>query len=121
MEERAMIMSLDTEDTGIDLAHGAMPFLVTTCDDSYLRGSDAEPVRYWEWPVNPLTRRPEIPDGDLAEIAELIDAADLIYLHNAKFDARALATVGIALPWSKVRDTLIASHLLASNHRHDLT
>ena len=111
------VMSLDCETTGVDFVHGAMPFLITTCDDS---GSD-KPIRFWEWPVNPITRRPEIPDGDIEQITELIDAADLVYLHNSKFDWRALAAVGIELPWPKVRDTLVASHLLASNHRHDLT
>ncbi len=109
-----MIISLDTETTGIDFAHGAMPFLVTTCDDEGV-------VRFWEWDVNPLTRRTEMPPGDVEEIAELIDAADLIYLHNSKFDSRSLASIGIDLPWAKVRDTLIASHLLATNQPHDLT
>jgi DNA polymerase I-like protein with 3'-5' exonuclease and polymerase domains len=91
-----------------------MPFLVTTCDNDGV-------VRFWEWDVDPLTRKPQIPDGDIEDIIELIDAADLIYLHNSKFDARALATIGVQLPWPKVRDTLIASHLLASNHPHNLT
>ena len=109
-----MIISLDTETNGIDFVHGAMPFLVTTCDGDGV-------IRFWEWDVNPLTRRPDIPPGDVADISELIDAADLIYLHNSKFDARALAAIGVQLPWPKVRDTLVASHLLASNHRHDLT
>ncbi len=112
-----MIISLDTETTGVDFVHGAMPFLVTTCDDEGV-------VRFWEWDVDPLTRHPEIPDeewGDIEAITELIDAADLIYLQNAKFDVRALATIGIELPWSKVRDTLAMGHLLASNHKHDLT
>jgi len=108
-----VIISIDTECTGLDLAHGAMPFLVTSTEV----GKD--PI-YWEWPVDPLTRKPEIPDGDLADIAELIDAADLIYLQNAKFDCRALLTIGIQLPWPKVRDTLIMGHLLASNHGHRL-
>lgn len=109
-----MIISLDTETTGVDLAHGARPFLVTTCSDDGV-------IRFWEWPVDPLTRWPEIPYADLADISELIDAADLVYLHNSKFDIRALATIGVDLPWSKVRDTLIASHILATNRPHDLT
>lgn len=109
-----MLISLDTETTGVDFVHGAMPFFVTTCNDEGI-------IRFWEWDVDPLTRTPEIPEADKEEIAELIDAAELIYLHNSKFDIRALATIGIDLPWAKVRDTLVASHLLASNQRHDLT
>ena len=109
-----MLISLDTETTGIDIAHGAMPFLVTTC-------CNEGEIRFWEWDVDPLTRRPIIPDGDIPDIIELIDAADLIYLQNAKFDYRALLTIGVELPWTKVRDTLVMGHLLASNHPHDLT
>lgn len=108
-----MIISLDTETTGVDFAHGVMPFLVTTW------GTDG-PTGCWEWDVDPLTRKPNIPLDELADIVELVNAAEVIYLHNAKFDVRALATVGIELPWSKVRDTLAASHLLASNHGHRL-
>jgi DNA polymerase I-like protein with 3'-5' exonuclease and polymerase domains len=108
-----MIISLDTETTGIDLAHGAMPFLVTSTEVG------CDPI-FWEWDVDPRTRRPDIPSGDVADIAELVEAAELIYLHNAKFDSRALAKIGVDLPWSKVRDSLVMSHLLASNHSHKL-
>ena len=109
-----MIISLDTETNGLDFVHGAMPFFVTSCDD---RGV----IRFWEWQVDPYTRKPDVLADDVAEIVELLEAADTIYLHNAKFDCRALATIGIMLPWEKARDTLVMSHLLASNHRHDLT
>ncbi len=109
-----MLISLDTEDTGLDFVHGAKPFLVTSCDDEGV-------IRYWEWDVCPLTRQPFIPQGDIEDIVELIDAAELIYLQNSKFDWRALQTIGINLPWAKVRDTLVMGHLLASNHKHDLT
>lgn len=109
-----MIISLDTETTGVDLARGAMPFLVTTCDAG---GA----VRFWEWDVDPLTRQPDVPEEDLEQIGDLIAEAELIYLQNSQFDARALAKIGLELPWPKVRDTLIAGHLLATNHPHDLT
>jgi hypothetical protein len=109
-----LIISLDTETTGVDFVHGAAPFLVTTCDDEGV-------IRFWEWDVDPLTRKPEVPAEDVVEIAELIDAADLIYLHNSKFDHRALLAIGLGLPWEKVRDTLFCAHLLASNHQKNLT
>lgn len=109
-----MIISLDTETTGVDLAHGAMPFLVTTCDD-------AGRLWFWEWDVDPLTRQPTIPSEDVRAIRERIDGADLVYMQNGKFDARALKKIGIDLPWAKVRDTLVMGHLLASNHPHNLT
>lgn len=109
-----MIISLDTETTGIDWAHGAMPFLVTWCQQG------EEPC-FWQWDVDPVTRIPEIPAEDISEIAELLDSADLIYLQNAKFDAHMLDAIGLKLPWHKVRDTLIMGHLLATNYKHDLT
>lgn len=109
-----MIISLDTECTGLDSAHGAMPFMVSTCDDEGV-------VRFWEWGVDPLTRRTDVPLDDVADIVELIDAADLVYLQNAKYDVRMLATIGIVVPWPKVRDTLAMGHLLASNLPHNLT
>lgn len=109
-----MIISLDTETTGLDWAHGVMPFLVTTCDQD---GT----VKFWEWDVDPLTRKPYIPATDLTDILFLLEGTDLIYLQNGKFDAHMLDTIGLELPWHKVRDTLCMGHLLASNHDHDLT
>lgn len=109
-----MIISLDTETTGVDWVHGAMPFLVTTCDQDGV-------VRFWEWDVDPLTRKPNVPVEDIVEIALLLASTELIYMQNGKFDAHMLDTIGLTLPWHKVRDTLCMGHLLASNHPHDLT
>lgn len=114
LESCQMIISLDCETTGLDWAHGAMPYLVTTCDQDRI-------VKFWEWDVDPLTRKPHIPATDLTDILFLIRSADLIYLQNGKFDAHMLYTIGIELPWHNVRDTLCMGHLLASNHDHDLT
>jgi DNA polymerase I-like protein with 3'-5' exonuclease and polymerase domains len=112
------MLSIDTEVTGVDLFHGALPFLVTTCTGD-------ESQRFWEWPVDPFTRRPEIPEDDLAEIRELILSADELCLQNAKFDVRVLDRAGCVKadewPWEKTRCTLRAGHLLATNQPHDLT
>lgn len=109
-----MIISLDTETTGVDFAHGAQPFMVSWC-------KHGEDPCYIRWDVDPLTRRVNVLEEDLDVITELMDQAELIYMQNGKFDARALRTVGLELPWEKVRDTLVAGHLLASNHPHNLT
>lgn len=108
------MLAVDTETTGLDLRHGARPFFVTMCRV----GED--PV-FWEWDVDPLTRQPTIPQEDIEEIEEWLNTEDELVLQNPKFDAAALATIGIQLPWSKVKDTLLAGHLLASNQPHDLT
>ena len=107
-------MAIDTESTGLDIAHGALPFLVTTCDDEGM-------TRFWEWDVNPITRKPDIPIQDVVDIQSLIEEFDVIYAHNSKYDSRLLAAMDVDLPWAKVRDTLVAGHLLATNHPHNLT
>lgn len=109
------LMSLDTETTGVDLRHGAKPFFVTTCLPDGTQ-------RFWEWDIDPLTREPIIPTEDLVAIDDAIASADRLVLQNAKFDQTALEQVGIdGWPWERTHDTLIAGHLLASNHPHDLT
>lgn len=111
-----MIISLDCETTGVDLWHGAKPFLVTTCNDK-------NQIIFYEWDVNPLTREPIIPDEDILSLRKMIEDAEEIILHNSKFDIRALQTVipDLKWDWSKTQDTLVASHVLASNQPKDLT
>lgn len=108
-------IALDTEDTGLDLYHGAEPFFVTTC-------TEEGEQRWWEWDVDPLTRKVTVPPGDIKEITELLNDHDEIVTQNGKFDATALLNAGIVkIEWGKIRDTLTAGHLLASNHPHNLT
>lgn len=109
-----MIIALDTETTGTDFKHGARPFLVTTCSD------DGDQV-FWQWDVDPLDRSVDVPPGDAEEIEQLVEEADLIVMQNGKFDVQALATIGITkFPWHKLRDTLLAAHLLSSNEQKGL-
>jgi len=123
------VIALDTETTGLDLYHGALPFFVTTSDEE---GNQ----KFWEWEVDPLTRKPQIPPGDLDEIHNLLEIAGTwgdnydeetsdrhaIITQNGKFDATALRQLGIDnWPWDNHHDTLIAAHILASNQPHDLT
>lgn len=124
------MLSLDTETTGKDFHHGTKPFFVTMWD-----GGEEDPD-YWEWFVDPITRQPEIPEEDIRKISSIIemqgnwgngfsdDIAErhVLILQNPKFDAEALATIGITkFPWKQVRDTLTAGHLLSSNTAHNLT
>lgn len=112
------MFSLDCETTGIDMHHGSKPFFVTVCDEE-------DNITYWEWFVNPLTREPIIPTKHLAEIDWLIShSKEELVLQNARFDIRALQTLGLPTkpwPWERTHDTLIAGHMLASNLKHDLT
>jgi hypothetical protein len=105
------LIALDTECCGLDFHHGARPFFVTIAREDQTN-------RFWEWNVNPLTRIPFIPPGDLDEIrAELV--ANVAVLQNRKFDTHALYSIGVTLPPGPC--TLTAGHLLASNLPHDLT
>ncbi len=111
------MISLDTETTGRDFRFGSKPFFVTTCN---LDGEQ----KYWQWEVGPLTREPDIDARDLEEIAcECLRQG--VVGQNIKFDLEALFTVHPNLismwSWETTHDTLIASHLLASNLAHDLT
>lgn len=113
-----MIVSLDTETTGVDLYHAARPFHVTAC-------TDAGETYSWSAPVDPMTRRVVWQPSDLKEIIALLDSAELVVMQNGKFDVAALDSVdshfGKNWPWSKTVDTLLAAHLLASNQPKNLT
>lgn len=112
-----MIISLDTEATGVDLYHGAAPYLVTICDEEWNN-------TYWEWDVDPHTRKVKVVDSDLEEIVDFIVKSDKLILQNPKFDVTALMPLIKELlpiwPWEKTEDTLLAAHLLASNKAKDL-
>lgn len=112
------VISLDTETTGKDLKHGAMPFLVTTCNTE-------QENEWWEWDVNPLNRKVRYPKKDKRQIRDKIEAADVIVIHNSSFDVAALARIFDDLDewwdWSKVFDTLYSCHLLASGQLKNLT
>lgn len=111
------MISLDTETTGIDFYHGAKPYFVTICRKD---GSNA----YWEFPVDPLTREPRYAPEDIDDIQLEIANADLLVLQNTKFDYTALHALEPRLvtywDWGKVRDTVIADHILASMLPHGL-
>lgn len=115
--------SCDTEGTGLDLWHGARPFMFGWCD-----GLDVEPDCY-EWFLNPITREPQIPKRDIAAIkAKLLEPQaedDGWVLHNPKYDVEAMESLpqwgDFQWPWSRTFDTLLALHLIRSNEPHDLT
>lgn len=113
-------IAIDCETTGIDLYHGAKPYLVTICEE----GKTPE---FWEWDVDPLTREPDPKQirRDIYQIKDMIFSADEIITHNGKFDITALQTVIPDIvehwPWEKHFDTLMATHLLESILTHNLT
>lgn len=110
-----MIISLDSETSGLDLYAGAAPYLVTVCRDN---GSQD----WWEVDVNPLDREPNWLPEEVEQIRREIARADEIVFHNAKFDITALGVIGVnEWDWSKTQDTLLAAHLVGSNQPRNLT
>ena len=112
-----MILSLDTETTGLDFRHGCAPYFVTFATE------EGENI-YFEWDVDPTTRDPVIDRKDLREIQDIIDDAEILALQNTKFDLSALQVAfqgKLRWNWSKVFDTLLAAHLLDSGKPKDLT
>lgn len=109
------MIALDTETTGLDLNHGSKPFLVTICNEQ-------QENQWWEWDVDPFTRKVKVDQKDINRIKVAIKGQNIVF-HNAKFDFRALDKISYwpSRDWSKVDDTLIASHLIASNQPHNLT
>lgn len=108
-------LAVDTETTGTAAFHGCKPFFVSTCDH---RGK----LKYWEFPVDPFTREPNIPRVKALEIKTYILSFDLLVFHHAKFDVRMLSTIGIDLTpyWDRIHDTLLLSHVLDSSEQHGL-
>ncbi len=112
------MLAVDTETTGIDPWHGTRPFLVTICDEE-------SSIDWWEWDVDPLTRKPRVPKKDIKEINKKLKGQELVF-QNPKFDIRMLETIGVdntseGWDWSKIYDTITACHLINSSRPKDLT
>jgi hypothetical protein len=121
------MIALDTETTGVDFAHGTRPFFVSTCDE---HGRQT----YYEWDVDPLTRKVQVPAEDVralrTELARITSwhrtlkdpSGHRIVGHNVKFDVTALWSIGVDnWPWEMTEDTITAGHVLNSDDLHNLT
>lgn len=108
-----MILSVDTETTGTDFIHGCRPYLVSMCNGNH--------NFYWKGEVN-FNREVTWSQNDLEDIQEMLDEATTLIFHNTNFDMEALASIGIKIDhlWTKIEDTLLASHLLDSDSPHGL-
>jgi len=109
-----IILAVDCETNGTDPHHGCKPFIVSACD--------GESTWLWQGQVNPYSREVFWGDDDLEEIQTLLNSADTLLFHNTTFDLRMLDSINIDITnlWSKVQDTLIASHLICSGDSHGL-
>ena len=108
------MISIDTETTGLYFTHGCTTFNIGLSD-----GLDfgAFPAR-----IQPLTRqrRKEYSKDTIDNIRSYFDSADIVCMHNANFDLKALANagvIGITEPnkpefWERIVDTTVLSHLV---------
>lgn len=111
------MISLDVEATGLDLRHGAKPYIITTCNEE-------NEITWFEWNVDPITREPEVVEEDLDEIESMLESEEIVF-QNPKFDIGALETVRRSIAenwdWDNTYDCLLSGHLLHSSQPHDLT
>lgn len=110
-------IGLDTETSGIDVHHGARPYLITISDEQYNN-------THWEWDVEPTTRKVKVPKQDVEEIAHAILKAEYVVGQNVKFDLGMLNPImpkGFKWPYEVIHDTTYSAHLIASNQAKDLT
>lgn len=108
-------VGLDTETTGSDFRSGCKPYYIS------IFISEQESYE-WEWPVDPFTRQPSIPQGDLDELQTILDNPNYLFcIHNALFDVRALRSIDLTPPpWSSIHCTMVGHHVIASGDSHAL-
>jgi DNA polymerase I-like protein with 3'-5' exonuclease and polymerase domains len=108
-------IAIDTEATGLDFRHGCMPYLVTTYDE------ENENV-YWEFSVNPKTRKPRVPKSFQDEFFSHINGKETVFL-NAKYDVLGLSTIipDLKWDWDNTHELSLLSHIVDSKHPRNLT
>lgn len=124
-ESRCNLLAFDTETTGFDLRHGARPFIATFFASEPIFDGDNQ--LWYEWDVDPLTRKVYVPAEDIQQIQQYLSdrTAKRLVGQNIKFDVHAVDSIRpLGLDewrWEYTHDTLVAGHILASNQPHDLT
>lgn len=95
-------VAIDTETTGLSTYIGCRPFAVGMCFE------DGE-EKFWEWPVDPMTRMPIVNDKDRKEIQKICSDPNLMKeFWNMKFDINMLKSIGIDVAWPCGEGTFMA-------------
>jgi DNA polymerase I-like protein with 3'-5' exonuclease and polymerase domains len=124
------LAAFDCETTGSALHHGVLPFMVCFTFE------DRRQLTY-EWEVDVYTRVPRIDPGEIAEIVELLNDPQYLWIgHNIKFDVRCIEKAQAQFDdsfWDEVpyrfdpipflrksHDTMSMSHALDNQGSHGL-
>lgn len=95
-------VAIDTETTGLRVWKGDRPFAVG------MEFDDGEQL-YWEWPVDPMTRKPRVNAGDVAAIQKIAGDPGLEKCFwNLKFDVNMLDAIGVKVAWPMHEGTFMA-------------
>jgi len=99
------LLAVDTETTGLRAWQGDCPFSIAFCNE-------AGGTIYFEWPVDPKTRRVQPDSVELAKVKRLMEdpAVEKVF-HNAKFDVRMLENSFGIRTLGRVHDTMFAAHV----------
>lgn len=110
------IVAIDTECTGVNFHAEDRPYFLSTCDST-------GDVRTWSFRVDYRDRSVEPDRRSISDIQDYLDSYEKLVFHNAKFDIRALASIGVrveSLGWGRIEDTLLLSHIHCNNASHKL-
>jgi len=113
------MITVDTETTGLWFSHGTQTFAIGAYDGTQFFSQVTE--------VNPLTRS-RTQNFSSKRWRDLLLSHDVIVMHNASFDLKALCNAGvftteeITIPsfWDKIVDTSVLAHLYNSKAKRSL-
>lgn len=110
------LLAYDTETSGLSIRAGCRPYAII------LQEPNKNPVLF-EWEMNPHTRHPIIPHGDIDDIKQRF-VGKIAVGFNSKFDLLALESIGINLweivGWENIHDAMLLSHAYESGGSHGL-
>lgn len=100
-----IMVSLDTETTGLEMWNGDCPFAVSMCNE------DGD-TWYCQWPVDPFTREVHPDPTELKFVKDVMENPSITkVMHNGKFDIRMLeCNFGIKMR-GRLEETLIAARV----------
>jgi DNA polymerase I-like protein with 3'-5' exonuclease and polymerase domains len=106
------IIAVDTETTGLSALREDEAFMVAV----WRKAGGGQPQSLlWEWPVDPHTRKVHYDETDLVELQVVLDMAEKVVFHNAKYDLQMLGKVGLRVPLEKVEDTSFVARVCSTD------